>query len=168
MAPKMPSADELFKLFDTNGDGKIDKAEFAAGLKKIQEKIHQRMQARFGPQASRGPLPPPAGKPGPQGPKGPQVKHAPGGPQAGPQHKMPSVSEIFAKLDKNKDGKLTKDEVPARMWEHLTKAGVVKDGAVTKDALEAFHKKMMEERAKAKPGEKPARLHPGDKPKPTT
>ena len=63
---------------------------------------------------------------------------------------MPSVAEIFAKLDKNKDGKLTKDEVPARMWEHLSKAGVVKNGAVTKEALEAFHKKMMDQRAKEK------------------
>jgi hypothetical protein len=150
MAPKMPSADELFKLFDTNGDGKIDKAEFAAGLKKIQEKIQQRMKARLGPQASRGPLAPPAGPK-----KGPQAKHAPGGPHAGPPHKMPSVAEIFAKLDKNNDGKLTKDEVPAPMWEHLSKAGVVKDGAVTKDALEAFHKKMMEQRAKGKAGDKP-------------
>jgi len=158
MGFKMPSADELFKLFDTNGDGKIDKAEFAAGLKKIQEKIRQRMQSRLGPQASRGPLPPPAGKPAwKPGPKGPQAKPAPGpgGPHAGPPHKMPSVAEIFAKLDKNKDGKLTKDEVPARMWEHLTKAGVVKDNAVTKEALEAFHKKMMEERTKAKAGDKP-------------
>jgi hypothetical protein len=161
MGMKMPSADELFKLFDTNGDGKIDKAEFAAGLKKIREKIEQRMKARFGPQASRGPVPPPAGKPCPQpgpkgmGPKGPQGMHGPGGPHAGPPHKMPSVAEIFAKLDKNKDGKLTKDEVPAQMWEHLNKAGVVKDGAVTKDALEAFHKKMIEQRAKGKAGDKP-------------
>jgi len=153
MAPKMPSVDELFKMFDTNGDGKIDKAEFAAGVKKIREKIEQRMKARFGPQALRGPMPPPAGPA--HGPKGPQGMHAPGGPQAGPPHKMPSVAEIFAKLDKNKDGKLTKDEVPARMWEHLSKAGVVKDGAVTKEALESFHKKMMEERAKGKAGDKP-------------
>ncbi len=144
MAPKMPSADELFKMFDTNGDGKIDKAEFAAGLKKIREKMQQRMQA-FGPQASRGKLAPPAGPK-----KGPQAKQAPGGPHAGPPHKMPSVAEIFAKLDKNKDGKLTQDEVPARMWEHLSKAGVVKNGAVTKEALEAFHKKMMDQRAKEK------------------
>jgi hypothetical protein len=167
MALKMPSADELFKLFDTNGDGKIDKAEFEAGLKKIREKIQQRFQARLAPPAARGPLAPPPGPKGPpHGPMGigPQGMHRPGGPHAGPPHQMPSVAEIFEKLDKNKDGKLTKDEVPARMWEHLSKAGVVKDGAVTKDALEAFHKKMLEERAK-KPAEKPAPPKTVEKPK---
>jgi hypothetical protein len=166
MAPKMPSVDELFKLFDTNNDGKIDKAEFAAGVKKIREKIEQRMKARLAPQASRGPLAPPAGAPH-HGPMGPQGTHAPGAPHAGSfhagaPHQMPTVAQIFEKLDKNKDGKLTKDEVPAPVWDHFTKAGIVKDGAVTKDALEAFHKKMVEERAKAKAA-KPAVVKPEEK-----
>ena len=52
----------------------------------------------------------PQGKPG----MGPDFR---GGPPQGWQ--PPSVSDIFERLDKNKDGKLTKDEVPAPMWERL-------------------------------------------------
>jgi hypothetical protein len=67
------------------------------------------------------------------------------GPAAHFDGKRPTVADLFAQLDKNKDGKLTKDEVPPRLWEHLTKAGAVKNGAVTKEALESSLKKMREE-----------------------
>jgi hypothetical protein len=67
-------------------------------------------------------------------------------PRAG--FKPPTADELFTRLDKNKDGKLTKDEVPARMWERFTKSGLVKGDAVTKEAFEAQIKKMQAERAK--------------------
>ena len=55
---------------------------------------------------------------------------------------------IFSHADKNHDGKLTKDEVPAPMWEHLSNADADKDGAVTKEELE---KHMQKRRAEQKP-----------------
>ena len=51
----------------------------------------------------------------------------------------------FAKLDKNGDGVLTKDEVGEKKWERIGKADANRDGKVTqeelKQAREAFHKK---------------------------
>jgi hypothetical protein len=80
----------------------------------------------------------------PAGPMGTKPGAAAGkGPQAGPpQRAMPN---LFERADKNKDGKLTKDELPAPIWEHLEKAGAVKDGAVTKDSMESLRKKMQEQ-----------------------
>lgn len=48
--------------------------------------------------------------------------------------------QLFARFDKNKDGKLTKSEVPAKLWARLVKADANKDGAVTKAELKAAHK----------------------------
>lgn len=45
-------------------------------------------------------------------------------------------------FDKNKDGKLSKDEVPAPMWEHLSKADTDGDGSVSAAELEAHAKTM--------------------------
>lgn len=41
---------------------------------------------------------------------------------------------MFEKADKNKDGKLTQDEVP-QYWERIAKADLDKDGAVTKEEM---------------------------------
>lgn len=125
-----PNPDEIFKKLDTNGDGVLSKEEFAAGLKKLEEFRHHR----------------------PFGPMNPGMPGMPGrmdgdhGPQFGPPHRpmRPSVSQLFERFDKNSDGKLTKDEVPPFVWEHLSKADANKDGAVTKAELEAFHKKQVD------------------------
>ena len=37
---KRPDPDELFKKFDANGDGVLSKEEFAAGMKKLHERLH--------------------------------------------------------------------------------------------------------------------------------
>jgi Ca2+-binding EF-hand superfamily protein len=65
--------------------------------------------------------------------------------------RLPSVSELFERFDKNKDGKLTKDEVPPFIWEHISKADANKDGAVTKAELEAFRKQKPESTAPSHP-----------------
>jgi hypothetical protein len=44
--------------------------------------------------------------------------------------------QMFEKADKNKDGALTSDEVPAKFWEHLVKADANHDGRVTKEELD--------------------------------
>src|SRR5215203_1001789 len=73
--------ERLLRTSDKDGDKKLSKDEFQAGLK-----------------PDEGPRPPLAGgpQPGPLGEKG-------GDPR-----------EFFNRLDANKDGKLTKDEVPER------------------------------------------------------
>jgi hypothetical protein len=280
---KKPSAEELFKQFDTDKNGTLSQEEFAAGMKKLEERWHERMQAGHGPQMAHhhhfghpgmgwdhgysgmhrhhgpqgkgcpwhpgmhggfghhfahhfghpgfghhfghhgfapqfgqwghhfghpgcgpqfGPWGRSFGHPGfehhfghpgfggpgfghqfgqwgrgeerrPEGEKhrfttrdhGRPSEHADRGhegfPSAGPStspsagHRSfggnfvylsgpPSAAGLMERFDKNKDGKLTKDEVPEGLWEHLSQTGAVKDGAVTKEGLEASFKKMQE------------------------
>ncbi len=48
-------------------------------------------------------------------------------------------AEMFTNLDKNKDDKLTSDEVPEAIWVRMSKADKDADGAVSKAELEAAH-----------------------------
>ncbi|MEO8498842.1 MAG: hypothetical protein ABI614_27590 [Planctomycetota bacterium] len=57
----------------------------------------------------------------------------PGGPDAPGRGDPPNVDEMFSRMDKNNDGKLSKDEVPGPVWERLSNADSDGDGAVTKD-----------------------------------
>ena len=63
------------------------------------------------------------------------------------------IARIFAKLDTNKDGKISKAEAGKR-WRRLGKADANKDGAVTKAELLAFIKKHHRKRGKRKHGKK--------------
>lgn len=56
----------------------------------------------------------------------------PGGPRAGGP---PRGAEMLQRLDKNEDGKLSKDEVPERLWDRLSRLDANEDGMVTKDEL---------------------------------
>jgi Ca2+-binding EF-hand superfamily protein len=97
LPPNLPEPIKAaLKVVDKNGDKKISKDEFIAAVKDL-------------------PLPPPmAGGPGkcPFGPGfgGPTGPQAPGCPKDGDKRKLPDAKEIFAKLDKDKDGKLSFDE----------------------------------------------------------
>lgn len=45
------------------------------------------------------------------------------------------TKETFRRLDLNKDGKLTKEEVPDSLWRRMSRADADRDGAVTEDEL---------------------------------
>jgi hypothetical protein len=170
---KMPNPDELFKKFDVDGNGSLSREEFAAGIKKVQERFHGPKPPGFGPGfgGPGGPFGPPM-MPGPvrggmgpmgRGPMGPDPM-GPGpkgpGPMMGPPRGVPGPAALVERLDKDNDGKLTKDEVPAPVWERMSRADANNDGAVTKDELEAARKKMQERfelmRKLPPPKEKPA------------
>ncbi|MGE0608731.1 MAG: hypothetical protein AB7O62_16675 [Pirellulales bacterium] len=74
--------------------------------------------------------------------------------------KRPTVDSIFERSDKNKDGKLTKDEIPDFFWKGISTADTDKDDAVNKAELEEHFKKIRE-RFKS-PGDKPAAGKPSD------
>jgi Ca2+-binding EF-hand superfamily protein len=124
----MPSAEEVFKRIDKNGDGVISKQEFMAAYAEFQKKIRNRQgQGPVGPGAA-GPVA--AGRPN-------------------LDRLLSHIDAVFSRFDKNKDGKLTKDEVPAAVWERISKADANHDGAVTKEELKAaFQKRIQEEKKK--------------------
>jgi len=49
----------------------------------------------------------------------------------------PSPSSLLGHFDKNKDGKLTKSELPEFLWNRLSKADANSDGEISKDEIEA-------------------------------
>src|SRR5207247_11048260 len=85
--------------------------------------------------------------PGGGGPGGPGGRGGPGGqPSEGAGGRAANIEENVARylsLDANKDGKLTKDEVPERMQAFMTRADADGDGIVTKEELT----KMVEQQA---------------------
>ncbi len=61
-------------------------------------------------------------------------------------------------FDENKDGKLTKSELPEPLWDRLSKADANGDGEITQDEIEA-HMKSNRPNVPSKPAEQP----PADK-----
>ena len=136
----------LIRALDTDGDGEISAAELekaATALKALDRNNDGKLteDELRGP-GGGGPGGPggPGGRGGPGGgPGGPGGRGGPGGqPGEGAGDRAPSVEETVARylsLDANKDGKLTKDEVPERMQGFFTRADADGDGIVTKEEL---------------------------------
>ena len=106
-------ATERIMQADADGDGIVTKAEFAAAREKM------------GGQRGEG-----QGEGGGRDQRGAQGQ---GGPDAG---------AFFDRLDANKDGKLTKDELPERAAERIMQADADGDGAVTKAEFAVAREKM--------------------------
>lgn len=139
--PGNKEGEDKFKQADKNSDEKLTEdevpAEFWARIGKFDkngDKGISKEEIAAGFRAAGG---------GPDKMKGPGGR---GGPSGGPD-------AIFGKMDENKDGKLSKDEVPAEMWAKLSNADNDADGTVSKAELE----KVFKERA--------ARMGGGDKPR---
>jgi len=157
-------------------DGVVTKEAMESARKKLEDRFKSFQGGR---QPGMGPMGMGAGMGGPMGmhsrgpqagdkkmPEAPQgMMGRPGmgmgmrhgmGPQAGGHFgpradgKVPSGADIVGRFDKNKDGKLTKDEVPSPMWERLTKI-TGKTDAVTKDDIEAARKKAADQPKKDAP-----------------
>ena len=122
--PKGKGDGSFFREMDTDGDKAISKEEAGERWERLG-KLDKYSDGKVTMQemmAAR-----------PQG--GPEGK---GAPQGGPGKGGP---EMFANADKNKDGKLSKDEVPAEMWERLSKLDKDSDGAVSKEEMAAMRGK---------------------------
>jgi len=52
------------------------------------------------------------------------------------QGQQPSATDLISKMDANKDGKLSKDEVKGPLSQHFSKVDLDKDGFITKEELE--------------------------------
>lgn len=97
-----------------------------------------------------GPGPPEDGKPGRDGQDPGGRQPAGGGPTAdgggGPQGKGPGggfdPAAMFARMDANKDGKLTKDELPGGMADRFSDMDGDSDGGISQAEVSAFMAKM--------------------------
>lgn len=49
---------------------------------------------------------------------------------------------MMERFDKNKDGKLSKGELPDPMWERISRADANGDAALSKEELDTFREKM--------------------------
>lgn len=155
--------DEVLQQFakvDADGDGAITKDEM---LKSIHSTIGHRPEG--GP-AAKGDRP--AGPPSMRGGSGSERRPFQGGPMgrgpmsggpngSGPsgaagRQGPPSPSFLLERFDKNKDGKLTKSELPGFIWDRLSKADANSDGEITKDEIEA-HMKTIRPDGTSKPPE---------------
>ena len=113
---------EFFKNADKNNDGKVSKDEVPAEAWERLGKLDKDSDGAVSKEEM-------AAMAGPGGPGGPG-----GGPQGGP-------GAMFSRFDTDKDGKLAKSEVPAEMWEKLSKADENADGLVSKEELEGAYSK---------------------------
>jgi Ca2+-binding EF-hand superfamily protein len=112
-------ADELFKALDKNADGVLTQDE-------VPEKLAMRIAA--------------ADADGDGKITKEEFEQARGG--HGAAGGAPGIDKLFERLDTNKDGKLTKDELPERPADRIMKADADGDGAVTKEELQAARDKM--------------------------
>ena len=97
--------DKVFAEVDTNKDGFVSKDEMQAHHKAMREKMHDKMRDRMQERWKA------ADKDGDGALSKAEVDAA----------KMSHLSRDFDKLDKNKDGKLTPDEIRAMMPERAPK-----------------------------------------------
>jgi len=114
-------------------------------------------EQKAGPTAPRG-MPGKAGVPGVMSGKGGVPGGMPGKAgmtKGGGGRRGMTTDQVFQRFDKNKDGKLTKSEVSASVWQRMSKADTNGDGAVTKDELKKAREKAAAER-KAAGGQKAA------------
>lgn len=112
-AEEIKNAAEALKKIDKNKDGKLDR-----------EELRPQFPGRGGPGGQR------PGVPGGQRPGGPGGQR-PGGPGGG------NIVQRIMGMDKNNDGKVTKDEMPEQMRQRiLERADTNKDGAIDKQEAE--------------------------------
>jgi len=129
---------------DRDGDGEVTREEMLAhfreqhrsqrpeGDKQKDEKDTKAKDARETE----------AGKEGERPQRRPFGAQRPG--QAGGFRGFPSPDQVFSRLDKNSDGKLSKDELPEGLRERLSNADTDKDGEISKSEFEEHSRQMRE------------------------
>lgn len=157
-----PPMHPLQQALDTNGDGVIDAKELTnapAALKKLDKNGDGRLTddeyrpARpqgggQGGQGGKGGAPgSKGGAPGGKGGEGGEPRRPEGQPGAGPSplEKAGADGDFVTRLfqnDKNKDGKLTKDELPEQVQRIVERADANGDGVIDRKEAEAFAERL--------------------------
>ena len=157
------SKDEVLQQFtkvDANGDGSVTKEELMKSLHAASDhrpNTGPQVQGdhpsgHSGSRGGPGMGQPPFGRglmgggPTPGGPRGLERSAQEG--RRGP----PPTAALFAQFDKDKNGKLTKSELPEPLWDRLSKADANSDGEITQDEIDA-HMKAIRPDGTSKPAE---------------
>ena len=146
--PGGPPPNPILEALDANGDREISAEEIknaAAALAKLDKNSDGKLTFdELRPQFARGRGGPGRGGPGagprPDGEGGPRGRGPgrEGGPEARGEGDRPDPAQFIARLmnfDKDKDGKISKEELPERMQGILERADANKDGALDKKEL---------------------------------
>ncbi len=178
MRPNGPSADVLFRLLDKNHDGVISEDEISAApeaLAKFAKQNGGKITAEMaGLPPGQGPMPETA----PNGRRPPNAANPAGaGNAAGNQGRF--LLNRFKEMDKNGDGKVSKDEAEGMLKERFDEIDTNHDGFIDETELQQMIEKISERyrqagqnpgqplpgRANRRPGEeKPAPEKPAEKP----
>lgn len=127
----------LMKAIDKDGNGELSAAEIAGAAAALKT-LDKNKDGKLTEDELRPPMPQ-GGFGGPGGPGGERGER--GGMMGGPPDPAQMVSMLMAN-DKNKDGKLSKDELPERMQGIIARADTNKDGKLSKDELTKFASSM--------------------------
>ena len=157
----------MIERLDTNKDGAIDNKELAA----LKDRLAQGGQGQQGqrPQGQRPEGQRPEGQQGqrPQGqrPEGQQGQRPQGQRPEGQQGQRPQFNPAdmikrIKESDKNKDGKITKDELPEQMQRMFPRIDTNQDGAIDREELAVMEKRMAQrgqggQRPEGQPGQRP-------------
>jgi Ca2+-binding EF-hand superfamily protein len=112
------TGEPLFRIIDANGDGKLTKEEFQAAAEKLR-----RLDKNGDGAIDREELAS-AGRDQPMRPQPPSDRP------------MLDVNRIFERMDANKDGKLSKEEVRGPLAEGFDRADLNKDGFLDKEEVQ--------------------------------
>ena len=150
---------ERIKGFDQNNDGKITKDEMPERMQAMIERLDTNkdgaidnkeldaMKDRIAQGGQR-----------PQGQQGQQGQR--------PQFNPADIIKRVKESDKNKDGKITKDELPVQMQRIFPRIDTNQDGVIDREELAVMEKRMAErggQRPDAQPGQRPD-AQPGQRP----
>lgn len=117
----------FFRQLDTNNDGRLSKEELAKAADKFAD-LDENGDGQLDPRELMGPPPNFAGGPG----GNPEMRR-PGGDN--PPMPPAGLGPFFAQLDKNSDGKLSKDEAPERMKELFGRLDKDNDGFLSAEEM---------------------------------
>jgi Ca2+-binding EF-hand superfamily protein len=123
----------FLRVLDANQDGRLSKDELAKIADKFNE-LDQNSDGQLDPRELMGPPPDGAGFGRPE----PQRPPESGRPQTRPDAAAPARDNpFFARMDRNGDGKISKDEAPERMRDNFGRLDKDSDGFLTAEELRA-------------------------------